>query len=93
MTLPRARVDSDPEFNHYPDNGCPDLGIPSCLSCPLPRCRYDVAGGARAMTNKARDRAIVRLRLAGESIDQLAADFNVGRRTAFRALQDAGVTS
>ncbi len=27
----------------YEDSGCPDLGIPSCLSCPLPACRLDLS--------------------------------------------------
>jgi hypothetical protein len=25
-----------------PDAGCPDGLLPSCLACPLPRCRLDV---------------------------------------------------
>lgn len=34
--------DSRSEFTHYQDTGCPDLAIPSCLSCPLPACRYSM---------------------------------------------------
>ncbi len=32
------------EFD-YPDTGCQDLGIPSCMACPLPVCRWDVPRG------------------------------------------------
>lgn len=73
----------------YPDKGCPDLGIPSCFTCPLPKCRYDAPGGARAMLKPSRDENIVRLHDSGEPIDQLAADFNVSRRAIFRILQEA----
>ena len=30
---------TSPTYSHYPDNGCEVS--PSCLSCPLPLCRYD----------------------------------------------------
>ena len=80
----------DNDYTIVPDTGCPDLNIPSCLSCPLPKCRYDVEGGARAILNSERDRAIVRLHDSGDSVDQLAADFNVSRRSVFRILQENG---
>ena len=43
--LRRPRADALPEHTRYRDDGC-DL-FTSCLTCPLPRCRYDVPGGAR----------------------------------------------
>jgi hypothetical protein len=28
----------------YADDGCPDGLFPSCLGCPLPRCRFTLPG-------------------------------------------------
>ncbi len=81
-----ARYDSLPEHVAYRDQGC-DV-FPSCLRCPLPRCRYDEPGGVRAMLNRIRDREIRRLREEHElAIDELARRFRVSRRTVFRALR------
>ena len=49
-----ARRDALPEHTHYADTGC-DLH-PSCLTCPLVRCRYDEPGGARKLLSDERDR-------------------------------------
>ncbi len=43
IPLLRPRIDALPEHTRYNDNGC-DL-YPSCLRCPLPRCRYEEPGG------------------------------------------------
>ena len=63
-TLRRPREDALPDAlitdGRYRDDGC-DL-FTACLSCPLPQCRYDVAGGARAMLNRVRDDEIRYLR-------------------------------
>ncbi len=81
-----ARQDALPERVEYRDRGC-DI-FPSCLSCPLPRCRYDEPGGVRALLNRERDREIRRLRLDHElPVDEIALRFRVSRRTVFRALQ------
>jgi len=85
-TLPLTRVDSLPEHTEYADNGC-DL-YPSCLSCPLPRCRYDDPGGAAGMLRTGRDAAILRLaERDGVSVDNLAEMFGLSRRTIFRVLR------
>jgi hypothetical protein len=82
----RVRQDALPEFTRYRDEGC-DL-YPSCLTCPLPRCRYDKAGGVRAIFNLRRDREILRLRRRqGLSVDVLARRYGVSRRTVFRILR------
>lgn len=86
MPLDRPRSDALPENTDYADNGC-DL-YPSCLQCPLPRCRYEEAGGAAAMLRTGRDATI--LRLASEKdlgVDGLAEMFGLSRRTIFRVLR------
>ena len=81
-----ARQDALPEHVEYRDRGC-DL-FPSCLSCPLPRCRYDEPGGVRAMLNRVRDREIRRMRFDdGVAVNEIARRFQVSRRTVFRALE------
>lgn len=84
MKKPRARNDSLPEFTRYRDDGCEVSE--SCLTCPLPRCRYEEPGGLRAILNESRDRKIIELRARGVSVDALASRFGVSRRTVFRVL-------
>ena len=87
LTL-RPRSDALPEHTDFMDGGC-DL-YPSCLECPLPKCRYEEPGGAAAMLRTGRDDRI--LYLAGEeglSIDRLAEMFGLSRRTIFRVLRKA----
>ena len=82
----RVRADALPEFTRYRDEGC-DFHR-SCLSCPLPRCRYDEPGGVRALLNLGRDREILHLRRRqGLAVDMLAQRYGVSRRTVFRILQ------
>ena len=83
-TSKRVRADALPEYIRYQDNGCEVH--PSCLTCPLNRCRYDEPGGLRALINADRDRKILELRLGGATVDDLAGRFGVSRRTVFRIL-------
>ncbi len=81
-----ARSDALPEYVDYVDSGC-DL-YPSCLNCPLPRCRYEVNGGASAMLRLGRDESIIAAsRRNGTTIDDLAQAFGLSRRTIFRVLE------
>jgi hypothetical protein len=80
----RARSDALPEHTRYVDTGC-DVH-PSCLTCPLVRCRYDEPGGARRLLSRGRDRSIVALRRQGVGFEEIARRFGVSRRTVFRAL-------
>ena len=87
LELP-ARIDALPEYTDYADTGC-DL-YPSCLSCPLPRCRYEENGGAPAILRTGRDATILRLaREDGVGVDRLAEMFGLSRRTIFRVLRAA----
>ena len=82
----RPREDALPEHVEYRDEGC-DL-FASCLTCPLPRCRYDEPGGARAMLNRVRDDQIRRMRFDHDMpVDEISMRFRVSRRTVFRVLQ------
>lgn len=84
-TAIRPRADSLPEHADYRDTGC-DV-YPSCLSCPLPRCRYDDPGGAAAQVRRGRDETIVLLATRDlVPIEKLATSFGVSRRTIFRVL-------
>src|SRR3989304_8555993 len=65
-----VRRDALPEEIQYRDDGC-DIHS-QCLTCPLPRCRYDEPGGVRAMLNSYRDRQILALRADGAAGDQIA---------------------
>ena len=65
------------------DEGC-DL-FPSCLNCPLPRCRYDKEG--RRAKNELRDEEISRLKGEGQSVKELADRFELSKRTVHRILR------
>ena len=82
--LRRVRRDALPEEIRYRDDGC-DIH-PQCLTCPLPRCRYDEPGGLRGMLNAYRDEQIVALRGDGAPVDQIAERYSLSRRTVFRIL-------
>jgi hypothetical protein len=82
------RRDALPEHTSYADTGC-DLH-PSCLTCPLARCRYDEPGGARRLLAEGRDIEVVALqRQGGVTIDTIARRVGVSRRTVFRILARA----
>ena len=80
----KVRIDALPEHIEYRDGGC-ELA-PSCLRCPLVRCRYDEPGGARTLFQRPRDEALRRRREEGIAIDSLAMEFGLSRRTVFRIL-------
>ena len=84
--FPRVRGDSLPEVTRYRDDGC-DIH-PQCLTCPLPRCRYEDPGGLKGLLNGMRDREIVRLKARGMPVEDIADEFGVSRRTVFRVLTE-----
>lgn len=72
--------DGLPESTNYQDDGCDLHG--SCLTCPLPACRYEMPPGrARALSQAA---ALGRLLGTGRTMDEAAAELGVSRRTVYR---------
>ncbi len=74
-----------PEYLEWRDDGCEVA--PHCLTCPLPRCRYDDPGGLRGLLNETRDAEVVRARALGRPVDEIAARFGISRRSVFRILR------
>ena len=79
----RLRGNALPEQAVYEDTGC-DL-YPSCLACPLVKCRYDPAPGP-VPRNMERNARIHRRFNEGEKVIRLAESFGLSRRTVFRIL-------
>jgi hypothetical protein len=80
----KVRVDALPEYLAFRDMGC-DLS-PTCLRCPLERCRYDEPGGAARLMRGSRDGAVCERRAEGAAIEKLATEFGLSRRSVFRIL-------
>ena len=80
----KVRGDALPEHLDYRDGGC-DLS-PTCLRCPLVRCRYDEPGGARKLLQSTRDLVVQQRREEGAGVDALAEEFAISRRSVFRIL-------
>ena len=83
MFYPRPMDDVPLEHCEYRDDGC-DL-FPSCLNCPLPRCRYDEPHKKQARKGL-RNREVTRLHAAGMRITELSERFGVSKRTVHRIL-------
>jgi hypothetical protein len=81
----KVRSDALPEHMEYRDTGC--QFAPSCVRCPLVRCRYDEPGGARKLLQGSRDETLRRRRREDRvAIEALAAEFGLSRRSVFRVL-------
>lgn len=79
-------TDRLPDYSEYRDQGC-DLS-PSCLRCPLPKCRHDKQEGSRRVSKRLRDLEIFRQRTAsGRSISELATEFDLSKRTIQRIIR------
>jgi hypothetical protein len=76
-----------PEHMQYRDDGCEVS--PTCLSCPLPACRYEVPGGLAALRRRPRDAQMLALHQRGTGVDRLCSQFGLSRRTVFRILAAA----
>ncbi len=80
--------DVRPEEFYYRDVGC-EIS-PSCLNCPLPRCKYDDPREYLKERRRARDRLVVDTKRR-ESLSpvELAHRFSLSQRTVFRILRRA----
>jgi hypothetical protein len=83
----RVNGNALPEHAHYEDTGCEVA--PACLSCPLPRCKYDEPGpgGFRAALKRLRAAEMERRRRRGETAVTLARTYGMTKRNVFRILQ------
>ncbi len=82
-----VRADALPEHTDYRDTGC-ELA-PSCLACPLARCRYDEPVTLRRLTADRRDREIAYIRRRYRApIKMLASAYGLTRRSIFRILRE-----
>jgi hypothetical protein len=85
----RVRDDALPEHADYRDTGC-ELS-PSCLRCPLARCKYDDPAAARRPSGTAaRDREIALLRRKYHApVHMLMQTYGLSRRSIFRIVREA----
>lgn len=87
MDRHHGRTDGLPEHQHYHDDGC-DLA-PACLTCPLPKCRYDMSQSEVMYTvqgkgeRNARARA---LKAAGMSHQAISEELGISIRSVYRAV-------
>ena len=66
---------------------------PSCFTCPLPKCKYEMTASEAKSAQKMPKRiAITEAHDAGLSVTQIAAKFNVSTRTVSRALHERAKT-
>ncbi len=86
LRKPRLVLDSLPELTRYRDDGC-DLHA-ACLTCPLPRCRYDEPEDGHNPLKQLRNASVVQVfQREGLSARELAQRFNLSKRTVHRILQ------
>jgi len=77
-------------YNHYQDKGC-DVS-PSCLKCPLDKCKHDDHLAYLRQRNKGFYFQILECIAAGATTSGTAMQLSVTKRTVFRALEWARKT-
>jgi AraC-like DNA-binding protein len=80
----RPRVDALPENINYRDTGC-DVS-PSCLRCPLPRCKFDSAWEQWRERIDARNATLAELYARGLSVAEIAERSGLSVRSVYRAV-------
>ena len=79
-------LDGLPEQMHFADTGCEVAS--SCLSCPLPQCKFDDPAWYQALRRQGRDQELQDAHeREGLSVFEVAMRFSVSPRTVHRALQ------
>jgi transcriptional regulator of acetoin/glycerol metabolism len=79
-----VRADALPEGFDYPDTGC--TFSPSCLACPLPRCRYEPPYLVPVLRTDMRALKAQALHSRGGHIEEIRRALGVSRRTVYRLL-------
>ena len=78
-----TQVDAVPEYYHYEDTGCEVS--PSCLTCPLPQCKYDDPTWFQRHRRMARDMKVwTTMQSESLTAEAAAQRFSVTVRTIFR---------
>lgn len=86
----QTRIQAEGWHLEFPDNGC--SLYPGCLSCPLPRCRYDLPHGQKALDDEARIKERLRAWASHKgSVRAFAEKHNVHRATIYRMLRQRGI--
>ena len=67
-----------------PDTGCEES--PTCLSCPLPQCKYDDPAAYHRLLKHRSDLKVRAALEDGLSLEEAASQFHVTVRTIFRIL-------
>ena len=77
------------ESVNHSDTGCPDGMYPSCLSCPLPRCRWEEPRTSTKRRNEMAEqrREAKRLFSEGLTYTEIASRLGVSRTTAKARVQ------
>ena len=80
------RIDGLPENMSYRDTGCEVSA--SCLTCPLPQCKYDDPLWYQQYRRQGRDQLILAAHKGeGANVFDLAQRFELSPRTIHRALR------
>ena len=80
-----TRGNEAPKFNYYKDEGC-EIS-PSCLTCPLPQCKYDDPISFQRHKRLAKDFEMWNtIRSESLTTDEAAERFSVTPRTIFRII-------
>ena len=79
-------VDAVPEYYHYEDTGCEVS--PSCLTCPLPQCKYDDPLWFQRYRRITRDMKVwSTMQSEALTVEEAADRFSVTVRTVFRIMR------
>jgi len=88
---PRVRVDSLPEGEHFPDEGCPQYGCHSALTCPFETCIAELPLGVQSLRKEMQASLARRMRAAGRPVkgpSGIAAALGMSARNVFRYLKE-----
>lgn len=81
-----AKKDPTPRYRQYPDRGC--FLYPSCLSCPLPKCFFELTlAEKRRLLGRGKSDEIIERLAKGEDIEAIARALGVSVRTIQRAVK------